>query len=174
MKIKKCDESYKGKELVFAYSTNHYYDVKINEFNISFERKAFECEQIKTFTDTLLSEWLENPELYACIVDEKEVGYVEISQESWNNRLRISNLWVEEKYRHQGIGSYLMEYALKRAQKLNVRAVVLETQSCNDKAITFYLKHGFQLIGFDSISYSNEDIERKEVRMEMGVQIIAK
>lgn len=174
MNIKKCDESYKGKELVFTYSTHHYYDMKINGFNISFERTAFECEQVKTFTDTLLSEWLENPELYACVIDEKEVGYIEISHEIWNNRLRISNLWVEEKYRHQGIGSYLMQYALKRAVELKGRAVILETQSCNDKAISFYLKHGFQLIGFDSLSYSNEDRERKEVRMEMGVQIIAK
>lgn len=40
---------------------------------------------------------------------------------------------------------------------------VLETQTCNENAIAFY--HRF---GFDLYSYSNEDPERHEVRIELG------
>lgn len=46
--------------------------------------------------------------------------------------------------------------------------LVLETQTCNRRAIDFYRKNGFAPIGFDLCSYSDEDRERTEVRLEMG------
>ena len=49
--------------------------------------------------------------------------------------------------------------------------IVLETQTCNEKAINFYLRNGFSLIGFDLYSYTNSDPERKEVRIEMGKKL---
>ncbi len=45
---------------------------------------------------------------------------------------------------------------------------VLETQTCNENAIAFYRRSGFEIIGFDLYSYSNEDPERPEVRIELG------
>lgn len=50
--------------------------------------------------------------------------------------------------------------------------MVLETQSCNENAIAFYKKNGFELIGFDLYAYSNTDPERHEVRVEMGKKLI--
>ena len=49
--------------------------------------------------------------------------------------------------------------------------IVLETQSCNESAIAFYRKNGFSIIGFDLYSYSNNDPERHEVRIEMGKKL---
>lgn len=46
--------------------------------------------------------------------------------------------------------------------------IVLETQSCNENAIAFYRKNGFEIIGFDVYSYQNTDPERHEIRIEMG------
>lgn len=128
----------------------------------------------KTFTDELLSDWLTEGELYVMMEDGKMLGFIELSKETWNHRLRISNIWVDESYRHQGIGSSLMKKANERAKELGVRMIVLETQTCNDHAISFYLKHGFKLIGYDAYSYSNEDISRNEVRIEMGKCCICK
>ena len=51
------------------------------------------------------------------------------------------------------------------------RALLLETQSCNVGAIAFYLKEGFSLFGFDACCYSNEDIPRGEVRLELGMYL---
>lgn len=45
---------------------------------------------------------------------------------------------------------------------------VLKTQSCNENAIAFYRKNGFEIIGFDLYSYQNTDPERHEIRIEMG------
>ncbi|MCL2704547.1 MAG: hypothetical protein FWE91_13255 [Defluviitaleaceae bacterium] len=44
-----------------------------------------------------------------------------------------------------------------------------ETQSCNEAAVAFYLNCGFKIIGFDACAYRNDDLERKEVRLEMGI-----
>lgn len=44
----------------------------------------------------------------------------------------------------------------------------LETQSFNYKAISFYKKNGFQVIGFDRYAYSNYDPEKYNMRIEMG------
>lgn len=170
MELIQGDKSYAGKKITFNYTTEYYYDVEIEGFNIRLKRKKFSQEMHKSFTDELLNNWLEDPELYVFQDNHEMIGLVEISKESWNNRLRISNLWVCEKYRHQGIGTLLMKKALQRANELKVRAVVLETQSCNDKAIRFYLKQGFELIGLDTMAYSNEDIQKKEVRIEMGIR----
>lgn len=45
---------------------------------------------------------------------------------------------------------------------------VLETQSCNENAIAFCRKNGFEIIVFDLYSYQNTDPERHEIRIEMG------
>jgi len=97
---------------------------------------------------------------------------VEGSMESWNNRYRISNICVfAEDRRHQHIGTALMDTAMEEAKGSGARMAVLETQSCNEKAIGFYQKYGFEIIGFDLYSYSNTDPERHEVRIEMGKRL---
>ena len=46
--------------------------------------------------------------------------------------------------------------------------VVLETQSYNYSAISFYKKNGFEIIGFDRYAYSNCGPEEHNMRIEMG------
>jgi len=67
----------------------------------------------------------------------------------------ITELFVVESRRRQGVASSLMAF--------------IETQSRNENAIAFYLAYGFTLIGFNACEYQNNDFERKEVRMEMGI-----
>jgi ribosomal protein S18 acetylase RimI-like enzyme len=66
-----------------------------------------------------------------------------------------------------------MKHAIKLANEKGARMLVLETQTCNVAAIDFYLKFGFELIGFDAAAYSNQDIEKKEVRLELGLKVKA-
>lgn len=61
-----------------------------------------------------------------------------------------------------------MDAILTAAVESGARMAILETQTCNVNAINFYRKHGFELIVFDLYSYSNDDPERHEVRIEMG------
>ena len=70
--------------------------------------------------------------------------------------------------RHSGIGTALMAVMLKEAKDSGARMAVLETQTCNENAIAFYRKHGFEVIGFDLFAYTNDDAARHEIRLEMG------
>lgn len=51
----------------------------------------------------------------------------------------------------KGIGKRLTGKAKEVAVQKKRRAIILETQSCNTKAIGFYLHQGFELTSFRSI-----------------------
>lgn len=167
-------EKYAGHELVFEYESELYYDVRIHDtskgFSVDFVRMPFPNVKEKRFVDKLYETHWEDPEAYG-IFDEadetKLAAVLEVSPESWNNRLRILNLVVYEEYRRSGYGRCLMDKAKELTVQRGYRALILETQTCNAKAIAFYFSQGFMLSGFDGFAYSNEDIERKEVRLEM-------
>lgn len=126
----------------------------------------------KSFDDEFFSEWLDNPVAFGAFENEKLIGYVEGTPEGWNNRFRISNICIfDNENRHNGVGTLLMETILKAADSSGARMVVLETPSCNENAIAFYKRNGFEIIGFDLYSYSNTDPERHEVRIEMGKKL---
>ena len=72
----------------------------------------------------------------------------------------------------RNLGSLLMGTILKEAKAAKARMAVLETQTCNETAIAFYRRNGFEIIGFDLYSYSNTDTEKHEVRVEMGKPLV--
>ena len=96
---------------------------------------------------------------------------IEIWHEKWSNRLRVTELWVDASLRRKGVGTRLMNLAKQRAQELGCRALMLETQSCNENAIAFYLSQGFTFFGFDRSCYGNNDVEKREVRIELGLYL---
>lgn len=173
MDIIELDRSHKGKAILFTYTTTHYYDVRTLAYDgvggFQLARVPFAEPQTKQFESCLFEDYLEGPRLFCAQEDGEWLGVAEVSRESWNNRLRVSNLWVREEWRYQGIGKLLMARVIEVARELGCRAVVLETQSCNDPAIRFYRSCGFSLIGLDTISYTNQDVARHEVRLEMGL-----
>lgn len=171
--ISKLDkQNYAGKEFVVRYTTNGYYDIERNDSGFQISYKAFDTPVEKSFTDHFFSEWLEDPVAYGVFEDGELIGIVEGTPEAWNNRYRISNICIfDDTRRHCGIGAKLMDTILDEAKKSGARMVVLETQTCNENAIAFYRKNGFEIIGFDLYSYSNSDPERHEIRIEMGRQL---
>lgn len=162
-------ELYKGKEFTVHYLTNGYYDIKPMETGFHIRYESFKEPIEKTFSDVFFGEWLDEPKAFGAFENGRLLGYVEGALEKWNNRYRISNICVFESLnRHAGIGTKLLAVIREEAIKSGARMIVLETQTCNENAIAFYKKHGFQMIGFDLFSYSNKDMEEHEVRIEMG------
>ena len=95
MEIIRLNDSYRGRELVFRYRTEHYYEISTREgentFFFSLERRPFPTPVEKQFTDKLLEPWLEEPRLFAAVDYGGEVGYVELSHERWLSLIHISS-----------------------------------------------------------------------------------
>lgn len=160
-------KEYEGYQLNFTYHTDRYYHVNTSEMGMVLEEQEFPKPVEKHFTDSLFSQWLEDPVALGAFEGEMLAGVVEGSVEQWHNMFRISNILVRESYRGKGIGRELMARMLEYAKQIpNCRGVILETQSCNYPAISFYRRQGFRLNRIDLREYSNEDVQRKEVRLD--------
>lgn len=174
-------EQWKNALIPMRYTTEEYYDVRIEKdgqgFQVIFSREKFSTPvshypEEYDFPDKLYQDHWEKAFAWG-VVEENDgkqelAACIETCPEEWSNRLMVTELWVHEKYRRKGIGHALMKIAKEQAVLEHRRAVILETQSCNVSAIQFYLREGFELIGFDSCCYSNRDMDRKEVRLDLG------
>ena len=162
-------------ELKSRYSTSTYYDLSVRResggWRIELTLKPLESTLEKNYQGKLFEDHVEEPRAFAAVLENRRVGWIELGYDKWNNRMRIWEFLVEEEFRRRGIGTLLMKHAVKAAEEKKARMLVLETQTCDVPAINFYLKFGYELIGFDTAAYSNEDIEKKEVRLELGLKV---
>ncbi|MBE6998874.1 MAG: GNAT family N-acetyltransferase [Ruminococcaceae bacterium] len=172
---------WKGTPIPLRYTTEEYYDLETtledDVFRVDMVKKKFDTPVTHSpedydFPDSLYQDHWEKAEAFG-IVEEKSgkkelLACIELCPEEWSNRLMITELWVADRLQRQGIGTRLMNLAKEQAKLQGRRAIILETQSCNVRAIAFYRSQGFTLIGFDSCCYTNIDVERHEVRFDFG------
>jgi len=161
-----------GKKVLYAYETTTYYQIKNdktdNGWVFTMQEQSFPQLFVKKLEEELFDEYKDGSNYYVADWNGEEAAVLVIQHIEWNNTLLIHDLYVYEQFKRLGIGSKLITFAKERAHELDVRAITLETQTSNYPAIQFYLKHGFQLVGFNTISYSNEDVKNGEVRLEMA------
>lgn len=172
--VELSQQEYKDYKLEYEYITKFFYHVSIKkkkEIKIIIKKKRFSRKQEKKFTDFLFQSYVETPQVFGIFDKKKLIGVIEGSIESWNNRYRIWNFLIEKKYRRDGYGKLLFQHIVSVAKEAGARSLVLECQSCNEPAISFYLDRGMHFIGLDTMSYSNNDIENREVRLEMGMRL---
>lgn len=159
----------RGQSYSAEVCSEKFLSIEPNENGFEIEWKKSDSLLRKTLTDSILSDWLDNPIAYGAYENEKLIGFVEGFLEKWNNRFRISNICVfDTDKRNSGIGHMLLKQIMIDAFKSNARMAVLETQSYNSKAISFYKKNGFEIIGFDRYAYSNNGPKEHNMRIEMG------
>ena len=142
-----------------------------SNFNVSFIFKPFDTPFVHqpSDTDKLFQPWWDDIKAWGIVENGRLVACIETAVEQWSNRLRVTELWIDDTYRRKGIATALMDIAVQRAKDENRRVIMLETQSRNEGAIRYYLAYGFSLIGFDACAYQNNDLSRNEVRMEFGM-----
>jgi ribosomal protein S18 acetylase RimI-like enzyme len=163
-------QEYKGFTLVFRYETDDYYEITRTPgefFTIRLDRKAFTETQKKGFDGHLFDDHLGAPSAFALYSGDQVAGYIEVDRETWHERLRVTELLILEPYRRKGFGRILMDKAKTIAEGEGFREIVLETQSCNTRAIDFYIQQEFFVNGIDLSHYTNTDVEKHEVRIEM-------
>ena len=171
-------EKWKSVVVPIRYTTEAYYDLELTEsetgFTVQMVKKRFDSPVTHTpeeynYPDRLYQDYWEKAEAYGIVGgDGTLLACIEICPEEWTNRLMVTELWVSDTLRGKGIGKRLMDLAKEKAKEQGRRAIILETQSCNVRAIAFYRSQGFVLIGFDACCYANNDIARHEIRFNFG------
>ncbi len=165
-------EQYAGKEYETEVFSDAYLDIEPQKGGFSLKWIKTSEEFRMPLKDAMLSDWLENPVAYGAFEDGNLLGFVEGFLETWNNRFRITNICIfDPSARRAGLGKMLLERILIDAEKSGARMIVLETQSFNAAAISFYRKNGFEIIGFDRFAYSNEGPSERHMRIELGKKL---
>ncbi len=170
-------QEWKGYMLDMSYTSQYYYDYERTDsssgWSFCFTKKRFDTpfHNPDYQSDSLYSDDWKEAIAYGAFEGDTLVGAIETCPE-WNRRLRVTEMWVDSRYRRKGVGSALMEHVRQIAKKEGRRALVLETQSRNSGAIAFYISQGYTMIGFDDCCYSNNDMEKEGIRIEMGIKLI--
>ena len=169
---------WKGAPLPLCYTSEYYYDIAVNRtadgFSIPIAKRPFptpftHVPEDGDSPDALYADWWEDAEAYGIVGEDGGLlAAIEVCPEGWTKRLMVTELFVAEPLRRQGHGRRLIELAKRLTVEGGYRCLVLETQSSNVNAVDFYLSQGFTLIGFDSCCYHNDDLRRREVRLDMG------
>ena len=90
----------------------------------------FKKEGIKVF-GLLLENFLIGICVFQVVLDEAQINFFVVNQ----------------KYRKKGFGSYLMNYLIKRCEKLNLKKLLLEVSQNNIAAERFYSSFNFSTVG---------------------------
>ena len=153
-----------------SYTSNSYFDLCVETrdsgWSFTFEERTFEEPLVHEEEYPLMRDYKGETEVWAAYVGGREAGLLQIGMD-WNRGLRVWDICVNPEFHRRGVGTALMNRCKERAGALGARRIIIETQSCNANAIRFYLSQGFSLGGFDNSCYGNDDVERKEVRLEM-------
>ncbi len=167
-------DDWKDKPILMNYTTEGYFDVQIKEsadsFHIDIEKREYDDPVVHTcdYPDFLFADWWEGAQAWGIVSEDNNLlACIECCPEEWSNRLMITELWVSDELQRQGIGTRLMNIVKEKASKDGRRAIILETQSCNVRAIAFYKSQGFQMAGIDSCCYGNFDIRDHNVRFNL-------
>lgn len=86
-------------------------------------------------------------------MDDTFVGYIKINETSAQtdiqdeDALELERIYVSTEVQDSGLGSYLMEQTVAMAKQKGKTYIWLGVWEKNQKAISFYQKHGFYKIG---------------------------
>lgn len=82
----------------------------------------------------------------------KKVGYMSYEIDcNGLSKTKIHKLYISPNYQRHGIGKAMVDFVAKQALLANNRALFLNVNKYNNKAIGFYKKHHFQLVKEEQI-----------------------
>ncbi len=160
--------------LIVGYESSQCYDVRWGE---SPERTTFELTLVdldepfvRRWKHEHMTDWYRSllvEELsFGAHSDGRMIGLA-ITESRWNDEAMVWELHVDEHHRGRGIGKQLLSAVEAAGKDKDMRAVVLETQTTNVAAISFYRACGYALQGIDLSFYENDDLARGEVAVFM-------
>ena len=100
--------------------------------------------------EATINEYKKNPEKIRIVILEKNndiIGYSILvylwSNEYGGNILIVDELYIKEKFRTEGIGSYFIKWLEEREEFV---AIQLETTPSNRRVFNYYIRLGFEVL----------------------------
>lgn len=110
---------------------------KLFEFNQAQSQSVINCDRLKTDETTFIEVYAENEQQLL-------IGGL-ISFLDWGQWLQIDTIWINENYRRQGIGGYLLKSAEEKAKTQGIKRAKLCT--FDFQALSFYQKNNYTIYG---------------------------
>lgn len=119
-------ERWTGYSLPMHYTADSYTDVRVErdeaDFTVTFRKRPLDApvehrpDEEYDCPDKLYAPYWEDAEAWGVVRDGELLAAIEFCPETWSNRLRVTELWVTEDLRGQGVGRALMDLAKERGQ----------------------------------------------------------
>jgi len=172
MSDKKESSKYKANDIKVRFSTK--------EDIISLKKMFNKVVREKRFLPTLSSieevgnEWIDLRNHDLIIVAEIQgelVGQIQLEclEDDATQHVGEIGIIVDPDYRGKGVGSRLLEKAIKTAKHLGFEKICLSTFHTNSNAISLYKKFGFQEVGRRKKQFKIADEYIDEILMEREI-----
>ncbi|SEM91261.1 Ribosomal protein S18 acetylase RimI [Ligilactobacillus sp. WC1T17] len=119
-----------------------------------------DASEVKKYTDEAYQVFVlirelqnQNSKTYFLKLDDKVIGYLKLNWKDaqtdavFENAMQLQRIYLLPEYWNQHLGGYLMDKALDKAKKSQVKTVWLGVWEHNDRARHFYERYGFKKAG---------------------------
>lgn len=118
----------------------------------------------ESVTDDDVAEWIRTYRVYVATVDGELIGGVRL-EETESTRVKLSRLGVHERWKGEGIGSRLLEYAEDAMRECGYDAIWLTTPGEHPYLPEFYRQRGYKKTGPHPLEYRSYDEIKLEKRL---------
>ncbi len=113
-----------------------------------------------------LQDRLDKQMVYVAVKDDQVIGFIAMKRDFlFGNYIR--RIVIREDLRSKGIGSQLVKYVEELTFGNNIPNLYLICTTTNTKAIAFYIKNGFKIIG-EITNFVDEGLDEYILRKTIG------
>lgn len=96
------------------------------------------------------------------------IGFIGASFDDRTKRSHVTNVAIVPEYQNRGIGSYLIEAIIKKAQFVEYKTLTLEVRKSNINAQALYLKLGFEKTGVKKRYYFGDHEDAIDMTLDLS------
>lgn len=107
---------------------------------------------------SLPDDWNHQGRMLVAHLEDLIIGYLRLTDLTFENSIWITDLLVAPRYRRQGLGKKLVQAAQLWAVEKQKNRIFMEMSARNSNAIRMAQKLGFEYCGFNDQYYSGNDV----------------